>query len=41
MSGRAGKSRKGDFVATFDGSCKKIVFEMKDVERIGPTRVRA
>ena len=41
VSGRAGRSKKGDFVATLDGSGKRIVFEMKDVERIGPTGVRA
>ena len=37
---REGRSKKGDFVATLDGSGKRIVFEM-DVERIGPTGVRA
>ena len=41
VSGRAGKSKKGDFVATLDGSGKRIVFEMKDVDSIGPTGVRA
>ena len=41
MAGRAGKSRKGDFVATLGGSGKKIVFEMKDVEKVGPAMVRA
>ena len=40
-AGRAGKSKKGDFVATLDGSGKKIVFEMKDVDSIGPTRIKA
>ena len=40
-AGRAGKSKKGDFVATLDGSGKRIVFEMKDVDSIGPTRIKA
>ena len=41
VAGRAGKSKKGDFVATLDGSGKRIVFEMKDVDSIGPTRIKA
>lgn len=41
VAGRAGKSRKGDFVATLGGSGKRIVFEMKDVEKVGPAMVRA
>lgn len=40
-AGRAGRSKKGDFVATLDGSGRKIVFEMKDVDRIGPTGIKA
>ena len=39
-AGRAGRSKKGDFVATLDGSGKRIVFEMKDMSSIGPTRIR-
>lgn len=41
VAGRAGRSKKGDFVATLDGSGRRIVFEMKDVDRIGPTMIKA
>ena len=41
VAGRAGKCKKGDFVATLDGSGKRIVFEMKDVDSIGPTKIKA
>ena len=39
-SGRAGKSKKGDFVATLDGGGPRIVFEMKDTASIGPAAIR-
>ena len=46
VAGRAGKSKKGDFVATLDGGsnggeARKIVFEMKDVGRIGPAAIKS
>lgn len=39
-SGRAGRSKKGDFVATLDGGGPRIVFEMKDMASIGPAMIR-
>ena len=40
VSGRAGRSKKGDFVATLDGGGQRIVFEMKDTASIGPAMIR-
>ena len=38
--GRAGRSKKGDFVATLDGGGSRIVFEMKDTAAIGPALIK-
>lgn len=39
-SGRAGKSKKGDFVAILNGGGQRIVFEMKDTASIGHAMIR-
>ena len=39
-AGLAGASRKGDFVTTLSGSGARVVFEMKDKDRIGMAEIR-